>query len=73
MTKSLAKSINHVIKYLIQQTRYFKGMIIMAVDGLSLYVITKELKEKLLNGRIQKSYQPKDNQLIINVYNRRII
>jgi len=42
----------------------------MAVDGLSLYVITKELKEKLLNGRIQKSYQPKDNQLIINVYNQ---
>src|SRR6056297_2997136 len=46
-------------------------MINMAVDGLSLYVITNELKEKLVNGRVQKSYQPKENQLIINIYNHK--
>ncbi|MFP4456179.1 MAG: Rqc2 family fibronectin-binding protein [Halanaerobiales bacterium] len=43
----------------------------MAVDGLSLHVITNELKDKIINGRIQKSHQPKKDQLIINIYNQK--
>src|SRR6056297_2121260 len=46
-------------------------MINMAVDGLSLRVITDELKDKITDGKVQKSYQPKKNQIIINIYNNK--
>jgi predicted ribosome quality control (RQC) complex YloA/Tae2 family protein len=42
----------------------------MAVDGLSLYAIKEELKELLIGSRVQKSYQPSKEQLIINLYNK---
>lgn len=43
----------------------------MAVDGLSLYLVTNELKEKLINGRIQRSHQPGSKQVVLNIYNNK--
>lgn len=40
----------------------------MALDGIVLKTIIKELSENLLNGRVDKIYQPQKEEIIINIY-----
>ena len=43
----------------------------MSFDGFFLHHLTKELKEQLLNGRIQKVSQPFDKELILTIRQNR--
>lgn len=43
----------------------------MAVDGILIKSVVKELKEKLENGKVQKIYQINDHLVIINIYNNK--
>ncbi len=39
----------------------------MALDALTVYKITEELREALLNGRIDKVYQPEKDEVLLSV------
>lgn len=43
----------------------------MSFDGFFLHYLTKELSDKLLNGRIQKVNQPYERELVLGVRNHR--
>lgn len=43
----------------------------MSFDGFFLHYLTKELSDKLLNGRIQKVIQPYERELVLGVRNHR--
>ncbi|WP_366921492.1 NFACT family protein [Metallumcola ferriviriculae] len=49
----------------------------MAFDGLMLHVVTKELNKELVNGRIDKIYQPTKQMLLMHIRsgreNRRLL
>lgn len=40
----------------------------MTPDGITLHLIVKELNNLLINGRVNRIYQPEPNEIIINVY-----
>lgn len=40
----------------------------MAYDGLVNYVVIKELKEKIIGGKIDKIFQPNNQEIILGVY-----
>ena len=42
----------------------------MALDGITMRALTKELKEKLVSGRIQKIYQINPHLVLFNIYNK---
>lgn len=39
----------------------------MALDGITLFALKEELREKLLNSRIDKVYQPEGDELLLNI------
>lgn len=41
----------------------------MAYDGLVNYSIVKELKNKIINGKIDKIYEPNFNEILLGIYN----
>lgn len=41
----------------------------MAYDGLVNYSIVKELKHKIINGKIDKIYEPNFNEILLGIYN----
>lgn len=43
----------------------------MAIDGITIKALTKEFKEKLIGGHIQKLYQINDHVIILNIYNKK--
>lgn len=43
----------------------------MAMDGIFIYKLTKELKEKLIGGRIDKVYQPEKDEMTLFVNNNK--
>lgn len=43
----------------------------MTIDGIILNAVTKELQEKLINGKIQKINQINKNVIIITIYNNK--
>lgn len=43
----------------------------MAIDGITIKALTKEFKEKLIGGHIQKIYQINDHVIILNIYNKK--
>lgn len=43
----------------------------MSFDGFFLHHLTKELKESLLYGRIQKVNQPFERELVLTIRNHR--
>lgn len=43
----------------------------MAIDGLTLFSIKEEFKEKLIGGKLDKIYQPEIDELNINIRNNR--
>lgn len=43
----------------------------MAIDGILIRSITKELSDNLIGGRIQKIYQINDHLIILNIYNKK--
>ena len=42
----------------------------MAMDGLMLRAVTNELSELFCGGRLQKSYQPRNEEIILHIYNK---
>lgn len=42
----------------------------MALDGIVVKNIIKELNTAILNGKVDKIYQPEKDEIIINVYNK---
>ncbi|NLJ90942.1 MAG: hypothetical protein GX323_08580, partial [Clostridiales bacterium] len=44
----------------------------MALDGFVISNLVYELNDKLLNGRINKIYQPEHDQLLLQVNNNRV-
>lgn len=42
----------------------------MALDGITLHAIIKELKEEIIGGRIDKIYQPEKEELIFIIRNK---
>ena len=40
----------------------------MAFDGLVLNTIVEELKNHLIGGKVQKIYQPSQNEILFSVY-----
>lgn len=44
-------------------------MIIVALDGIFLYSLTNELKEKLIKGRVDKVTQPEKDEIILTINN----
>lgn len=42
----------------------------MAFDGIITWAITRELKEKLNMGKIEKVYQPEKDQLVFNIHTK---
>ena len=43
----------------------------MALDALVVNSITNELKTKILNGKIDKIYQPEDEEVILYIRNNK--
>lgn len=43
----------------------------MAIDGITIKAIVKELKSKLIGGRLQKIYQINDHLILLNIYNNK--
>ena len=43
----------------------------MALDALVVNSITNELKTKILNGKIDKIYQPEDDEVILHIRNNK--
>ncbi len=43
----------------------------MALDGITLRSIVNELKDKLIDGRVQKIYQLNDHIILLNIYNNK--
>ncbi|QOR36198.1 NFACT family protein [Clostridium sp. 'deep sea'] len=43
----------------------------MAMDGLTLRAIVDELQTALVGGKVQKSQQPKKDEIILNIYNNK--
>lgn len=44
----------------------------MAFDGITINALVHELNEKICNGRIEKIYQPENDELYINIRNDKI-
>lgn len=42
----------------------------MAFDGITLHTIVSELHNTLVNGKVNKIYEPNSNNLIISIYNK---
>lgn len=42
----------------------------MAFDGITLNTVIKELQKTLINGKVNKIYEPNKNNLIISIYNK---
>lgn len=42
----------------------------MAFDALSLSVLQQELREKLVDGKITKIYQPEKDEIVLHVFNK---
>jgi len=42
----------------------------MALDGIVIKNIIKELNTTILNGRVDKIYQPEKDEIMINIYNK---
>ena len=42
----------------------------MAFDGIALHTIVSELQSTLVNGKVNKIYEPSSNNLIISIYNK---
>ena len=40
----------------------------MAFDGFVLNAVTAELKDNILNGRVQKIYEPTSNEILLSIY-----
>ena len=40
----------------------------MAYDGLVNYSVVNELKEKIINGKIDKIYEPNFDEVILGIY-----
>ena len=40
----------------------------MAYDGLVNYSVVDELKEKIINGKIDKIYEPNFDEVILGIY-----
>ena len=40
----------------------------MAFDGLVLNAVTEELKNNLIGGKVQKVYQPSQNEVLLSIY-----
>lgn len=40
----------------------------MAYDGLVNYSVVNELKEKIVNGKIDKIYEPNFDEIILGIY-----
>lgn len=47
-----------------------EGLIVMSFDGVFTHVMTTELTEKIVNGRISKIHQPYDNEVILVIRNK---
>ena len=41
----------------------------MALDGLVIHSIVNELSSKLIGGKIDKIYQPEDDEVVLNIRN----
>ncbi|MBC8062290.1 MAG: NFACT family protein [Clostridiaceae bacterium] len=41
----------------------------MALDGIFLYSIVKELKDELINGKVEKINQPEKDEIVLNIRN----
>ena len=39
----------------------------MPFDGITVYSVTEELKKRLTGGRIDKVYQPENDQIVLNI------
>lgn len=48
-----------------------KGEIFMALDGLVIHSIVDELSSKLTGGKIDKIYQPEDDEIILHIRNNK--
>lgn len=42
----------------------------MSLDGIVARSLVKEIKDKALGGRVGKIYQPEDDEIILNIYNK---
>ena len=42
----------------------------MSYDGVLTYAMTKQLQDELLLGKIEKVYQPQQEQLLISVHTK---
>ena len=42
----------------------------MAFDGITLHTIVSEFQTTLINGKVNKIYEPNNNNLVISVYNK---
>ncbi len=43
----------------------------MAIDGLSLKSVVSELQQTIIGGKLQKSYQPQKDEIILQIYNKK--
>ena len=43
----------------------------MAFDGIVTHSIVKELNNRIINGKINKIYQPTKNEIILDIYNKK--
>ena len=41
----------------------------MAFDGLMTYKIVQQLKDSIIGGKIDKIYEPNENEIILGIYN----
>ena len=45
----------------------------MALDGLVIHSIVDELHKKLLGGKIDKVYQPENDEVVLHIRNNKLI
>ena len=43
----------------------------MALDGLVIHCIVNELNKKLLGGKIDKVYQPENDEVVLHIRNNK--
>ena len=43
----------------------------MALDGLVIHSIVNELSSKLIGGKIDKIYQPEDDEIVLHIRNNK--
>lgn len=49
----------------------FHKEVIMPFDAINLSVLTEELKQKLIGGKINKISQPEKDEVVLNVFNKK--